>query len=81
MAARTRPPLFPSPSMLVIRKAMTQGLFGESRMWKLVAFAIIARRMLRKIMDSEPRLVAIEKIRPGETLILRGVTGRAPKGP
>jgi hypothetical protein len=81
MAARMRMPLFPSPSMLVVRRAMVQGLFGESRMWKLIAFAIIARRMLRKIMDSEPRLVAIEKIRPGETLILRGVTGRAPKGP
>jgi hypothetical protein len=71
-----RMPLFPSPSMLVVRRAMVQGLFGESRMWKLIAFAIIGRRMLRKIMDSEPRLVAIERIRPGETLIMRCVTGR-----
>jgi hypothetical protein len=74
-------PLFPSPSMLVVRRAMTQGLFGESRMWKLIAFAIIGRRMLRRIMGSEPRTVAIERLRPGETLVLRGVTIRAPKRP
>ena len=79
MANRT--PLFPSPSMLVVRRAMVDGLFGDSRMWKLIAFVIIGRRMLRRIMGSEPRTVALERIRPGETLILRGVTGRAPKRP
>jgi hypothetical protein len=81
MAPRMRMPLFPSPSMLVVRRAMVDGLFGESRMWKLVAFAIIGRRMLRRIMGSEPRTVAIERIRPGETVILRGVTSRPPKHP
>jgi len=72
-------PLFPSPSMLVVRRAMTQGLFGDSRMWKLIAFAIIGRRMLRRIMGSEPRTVAVERILPGETVIMRGVAGRPPK--
>lgn len=74
-------PLFPSPSMLVVRKAMAQGLFGDSRMWKLIAFAIIGRRMLRRVMGSAPRTVAIERIGPGETLVMRGVTGRPPKRP
>jgi hypothetical protein len=77
MAART--PLFPSPSMLVMRRAMVDGLFGDSRAWKVLAFVIIGRRMLQRIMGSEPRVVAVERIRPGETLIMRGVTGRPPK--
>ena len=71
-------PLFPGPSMIVVRRAMVDGLFGESRMWKMVAFAIIARRTMRKLMGSDPHTVAIERIRPGETVILRGVTGRKP---
>ena len=77
MADRT--PLFPSPSMLIVRRAMVDGLFGDSRVWKVLAFVIIGRRMLQRIMGSEPRTVAVERIRPGETLILRGVTGRPPK--
>ena len=77
MADRT--PLFPSPSMLIIRRAMLDGLFGDSRVWKVLAVVIIGRRMLQRIMGSEPRVVAVERIRPGETLIMRGVTGRPPK--
>ena len=64
--------------MLVVRRAMTDGLFGRSRLWKTIAFAIIARRTMHKVMETHPRTVAIEKIRPGETVILRGVTGRPP---
>jgi hypothetical protein len=79
MAGRT--PLFPSPSMLIVRRAMFDGLFGDSRFWKVLAFVIIGRRMLQRIMGSEPRVVAVERIRPGETLIMRGVTGRPPKRP
>lgn len=74
-------PLLPSPSMLLVRRAMVQGLFGDSKMWKLIAFAIIGRRMLRRVMGSAPRTVAIERIGPGETLVMRGVTGRPPKRP
>ncbi len=77
MADRT--PIFPSPSMLIMRRAMVDGLFGDSRVWKVLAFVIIGRRMLQRIMGSEPRVVAVERIRPGETLIMRGVTGRPPK--
>ncbi len=74
-----RPPLFPSPSMIVVRRAMTEGVFGQSRMWKTVAFAIMFRRTMRKLMGSDPHTVAIEKLRPGETVVLRGVTGRKPR--
>ena len=77
--AAERTPLFPTPSILIVRRAMVDGLFGDSRAWKVLAFVIIGRRMLKRIMGSEPRVVAVERIRPGETLIMRGVTGRPPK--
>ena len=76
--AASRPPLFPSPRHVVVRRAINEGLFGRSRLWRTVAFAVIARRTLRHVMRSDPRTVAIERIRPGETVILRGVTASDP---
>jgi hypothetical protein len=71
-----RMPLVPSASMLFVRKAMIEGVKGENRLWRYVMFAIIARRLLRRILDSDPRTVAVERLLPGQTLILRGVTSR-----
>jgi hypothetical protein len=71
-----RVPLVPSVSMVLVRKAMVEGVKGENRFWRFVMLAIIARRILRRLMDSDPRTVAIERLLPGQTLILRGVTSR-----
>ena len=71
-----RLPLVPSASMLLVRKAMVEGVKGENRFWRFVMFAIIARRIVRRLMDSDPRTVAVEKLLPGQTLIMRAVTSR-----
>jgi hypothetical protein len=71
-----RLPLVPSASMLFVRKAMVEGVKGENRVWRYVMLAIIARRIIRRLMDSDPRTVAIERLLPGQTLVLRGVTSR-----
>ena len=68
-----------APSAVIYRRAMQQGILGDSRLWKAIGIAIIARRIARKIMGSDPVTVGIETIKPGETVILRGVTGRPPK--
>jgi hypothetical protein len=71
-----RPPLVPTASMLLVRKAMVEGVKGENRFWRFVMIAIVARRILRRLMDSDPRTVAVERLLPGQSLILRGVTSR-----
>jgi hypothetical protein len=71
-----RLPLVPTASMLFVRKAMVEGVKGENRFWRYVMIAIIARRVLRRLMDSDPRTIAVERLLPGQTLILRGVTSR-----
>jgi hypothetical protein len=76
-----RMPLLPSPRMLFVRRAMVEGLKGENRVWRLVMFAIIANRLLRRVMGSDVRTIAVEQIKPGETLILRGVRSRKLPGP
>jgi hypothetical protein len=70
------PPLFPRPRFAIVRRAMNEGVFGDNRFWKAIGFAIIGRRIFRHIMQSEPRLVAVEKLKPGQTIVLRGVTSR-----
>jgi hypothetical protein len=74
-----RNPLFLSPSMYIFRKSVAEGILGHSRVWKAIGFFMIGRRMLRRIMGSDPRTVGIERLAPGETLILRGVTARRAK--
>jgi hypothetical protein len=77
MAPRRRGlPLILSPGVLLTRRAMREGLRGDSKVWRLVLVAIVGRRLLRKLMGSDPATVAIERLQPGETLILRGVTTR-----
>jgi len=69
-----RLPLFPSPTMLFVRRAMVEGFRGENKVWRLIMILIVANRLLRRIMGSDPRTVVVEKIGPGETVILRAVT-------
>ena len=71
-----RMPLIPSASMLFVRKAMVEGIKGENKVWRAVMLAIIARRIMRRVLDSDPRTVAVERLLPGQSLILRGVTSR-----
>jgi hypothetical protein len=71
-----RMPLLPSPRMLFVRRAMVEGIKGENRVWRLVMLVIIANRVVRRLMGSDVRTVAIERIKPGDTLVLRGVRSR-----
>jgi hypothetical protein len=63
----------------VYRESVRRGWVGGDRFWRTVFLLIIARRAFRRIMGTDARTVAIERIRPGETVILRGV--RSPKLP
>ena len=74
MAARR--PSYLAPSVWIFRTSMREGIFGDSRIWKAVGIFMLARRALRKVMGSEPETVAIERIKPGETVVLRGVRAR-----
>jgi hypothetical protein len=66
--------VFPRPSQYLARRALVEG--RRSRIWRAVFVAILARRAFHRIMRTEARTVAIERIKPGETIILRGVRSR-----
>jgi hypothetical protein len=73
----SRLPLFPSPSMLFVRRAMVEGVRGNNRVWRMILYAIVLRRLWLRVMGTDARTVAVERIRPGETLLMRGVTSRS----
>ena len=70
------PGYFLRPSVWVYRTSVREGWVGGNRFWRAVFVLILARRALRKIMGTDPITVAIEQIKPGETVILRGVRSR-----
>ncbi len=75
MAFGTRP-RYLSPSAILFRKSIRSGFAGDSQAWKVIGMTILGYRLLRRVMGSEPRTIAVERIRPGETVILRGVRSR-----
>ncbi len=64
------------PSVLLYRNSLRKGLLGGDRLWRVVFGLIVVRRALRKVMGGEVRTVAVEQVKVGETLILRGVRSR-----
>lgn len=76
MASSYRRPLVATPAIYVVRKAMSDGLRGTSRFWRVVLVLVLAKRAFGKVMQSDVKTVAYERIKPGETIILRGVRTR-----
>jgi hypothetical protein len=58
------------------RESIREGFIGGNRVWQVVGVAVHGRRVFRKVMNSGPELAARERIRPGETIILRGIDQR-----
>lgn len=55
------------------RKSINKGLLGDDGLWRVVFFVIYGRRLLRKLMGSEPQLLSVEKLEPNQTLIVETV--------
>ena len=68
-----------SPTAAIRRRALDRALVGDDRLWQSVFFMIVMRRLTRRVMGSEPKLVAIEKLEPGESIKLSSVDKRKPR--
>lgn len=70
------PRLFPfvtTITLILRRRAFSQGIVGHSRFWRIVAVLIFSRRILRKLFGKHPEVVTIEKLRPGQAMMLRTI--------
>lgn len=62
-----------SPASIIRRKSINKGLLGDDRLWRTIFFVIFGRRVLRKVMGSEPELLSVEKLKPNESLVIETV--------
>jgi hypothetical protein len=59
-------------------RSVREGFLGGRRLWQLIGLAMFSRQIVRRLMGSSPRVLASQRLEPGETLILR-VARRADK--
>ena len=68
-----RRPSLLRPSYYIRRASINKGLFGDDRFWRTVFILMTGRRVLRKLMGSEPETVAIEKLKPGQFVRIEAI--------
>lgn len=61
------------PFAIIRRKAINQGLFGPSTAWKIVALIVFGGKKLQDTIGRREQVVTIEKMEPGQTMILRTI--------
>jgi hypothetical protein len=63
------------------RRAQMKGVIGGSRGWTIVWAVLIGGRLLRRLTSDEEKVVYRHKLRPGESLVIRGERpGAEPSG-
>jgi hypothetical protein len=71
-AANRRPALL-SPFALARRNAIYKGVFEGDRKWLAIGGAAWGVRLLRKSLGKNEQVVALEKLEPGQGVILRTI--------
>ncbi len=62
-----------SPSILVRRAALTNGVFGSSRVWRAVAIVVFGWRFLSRFVGRDEEVLTIDRLAPGESLTVRTI--------
>lgn len=62
-----------SPGLFIRRKAIVQGFFGDNRVWQIIGVIVVGRMILRKILGGGSQTIAIERLEPGQQIILTGL--------
>ena len=68
-----RRPSLLRPGYYIRRASINKGLFGDDRFWRTVFILMTGRRVLRKVMGSDPETVAIEKLKPGQFVRIEAI--------
>jgi hypothetical protein len=64
---------FWSPFILVRRRALTRGVLGNSPLWRVVAVVVFGKSLLKRLVGGGEEIVTVERMRPGETMVLRTI--------
>jgi hypothetical protein len=62
-----------SPSILVRRAALTNGVLGRSRVWRFVAVVLFGWRFLSRFLVRQEEVLTIDRLAPGESITVRTI--------
>ncbi|MGH9270592.1 MAG: hypothetical protein ACRDZ2_04900 [Ilumatobacteraceae bacterium] len=62
-----------SPALFIRRKAIIQGFLGDNRLWQVIGVIVFGRMILRKVMGGGAQTLAVERLEPGQQIILTGL--------
>lgn len=70
-------PLVPVLAVATLkRRALRQGVFGQSLGWRLVAVVVFGGPLLRRLVSKQSEVLAVDTLRPGESILV--TTSRRP---
>ena len=53
------------PTMVIRAQAFRKGLFGSSRVWRMIAYTIIGKRVLKRYFGREPEIIEVSTMKGG----------------
>ena len=53
------------PTMVIRAQAFRKGIFGSSRVWRTIAYAIIGKRVLKRYFGREPEIIQVSRMKGG----------------
>jgi hypothetical protein len=62
-----------SPSMLVRSRAISRGIFGPSRFWRVVAVVMFGRRFLKRLFGKNADYLATEELTAGQLVQIEAI--------
>ena len=69
------------PSLIIRRRALYDGVFGHSTVWKLVAVLVFGRSTLKKVFGKQAELIDVAKLEgPGHVMQIRTLPPSARRG-
>ncbi len=61
------------PAVLIRRKALYQGVFGPSRLWKVIAAIVFGKTTLKKIFGKNEQLLGTERLTGGQAIRIESI--------
>ncbi len=63
------------------RVSINKGLLGDDRVWRTVFILVTGFKVLRRVLGSEPEVVALEKLKPGQFVRIEAIDPRTIEPP
>ena len=70
----------PTIGLILRRRAVLDGIFRGHRGWRAVAVVVFGARFLRRALGRNPQLLTIDRLLPGQTMVVRAIAPTSRRG-